>query len=513
MDDMFRNSDKNEFHKCMRMLESSPAAAATGSAKLFKDLFGFFLDYTDSMLGVKTSVKGKFAEALSDGAQDLKNIMLTVRSYPEGFDDFIKADMKNLGSKSRFMKDEERSISISARVVELAINIFLHKKNYIYVSKRIYRECKVNFSNSGAIYENIYLANKSDIFGLLIFMDDLGFLMEIPTKDKSKNRFLPLTFMEVAKACDDDEKEEGKSVKNAMRIIFSHISDCGGGMVFKDVAKDIGLGGLHIPVPINDFIHHGTRKEALEKILGHSLPPVANKRPIQHTFYAAKLCKYIGDANEHQKLYCASADVSVHCNQYCRPIATNAKAFLVYYIANKLGINLRPYYEDYDYEETYYILRDYANMAIAVRDIILTRSSLGGYKKEHDRVHAKYLKKSAKKNNFKIKKDSPYCNLLQGNYRLIKTMAELLEEAAEMHHCVDLYADRIRSGSIAIYKTTYYGQRYTVEIKRNRGKQGYAVGQIRGKYNEAPPAELVSETKRLLAENLLRIRASKPSSQ
>lgn len=76
------------------------------------------------------------------------------------------------------------------------------------------------------------------------------------------------------------------------------------------------------------------------------------------------------------------------------------------------------------------------------------------------------------------------------NIELAKTAGRLLQIGIDQGHCVGTYADRVDSGSCAIYTVTRKDEFYTMELTRCNKK--VSLGQLKGRRN-APAPEKVRE--------------------
>jgi hypothetical protein len=388
-----------------------------------------------------------------------------------------------------------------------------------------------------------------------LYYPDTNTLTEVKRfwrKDQKKgytvhtDKFFPLSLLMMAK-----HVKEMDIVRYTMQQIFTRIAENGGGAVYKDIAHDTERCKISIPVAISSFLGAATRKAALEVILKQELPAIANNRSLQHTFYAAKACRYVKDKNEHQKLFGASEEVSDFCIASKSPIKNNVYKFLLTLISSRAGqgepvakilrrhnkiapnraldhYDVTDIVNDLNYEyienneenpdeceierniiksNDIYALIDYMKVAIVLKDINLKRTSVGGYIKEHDRLYPPAAEKQQKKlGAIKIPKNSPYRKLLPPDrYRLLESAGAIIAEGMIQNHCVGMYCDDVRDGKCAIYTTMYAENRYTIEIRKTgkNKKTEYRVNQIRGRYNNTPPEELVNETQKIFDERMV----------
>jgi hypothetical protein len=460
--------------------------------EIFTDLFGFFASYARKTPHTKTKF---FHGGFYDPCFEIHVTRL--------YDDIGKI----INQATAAIKEHSAIIPYYELTVPSSILRIVAGKHYMVFEANFYNGIRMDASGKN---NNLSFTGKSKGFAWIMHFgdNDVSFYRELVTKGQKfgKERYIPLTFLDVASRTDTNKPSDHMwdntdIIRNAMKIVFSYLAKRGPGNVFRDIAADFKHDQLWIPAPINEFAGCNTKKEALEKVLKQKLPPACNSKSIQHTYYAAKLTRNIKDENEHMKLYLASEEkVSDHCRACRRPITENTKEFLYRYIASTTG------HEDNgnDYVPDTHMLRDYVDLAIALKDINLKRKTIAGYRKEHDRLYLLYIKKKEKKLDFKLKKDDVRRKLLPADrYEIIDTRAGLIMEGDRMGHCVGSYADKVKSGRCAIYKATYQGKPYTIEICKTGTKAKYSVRQVQGRFNRGtPPTELVSQTKALLKESV-----------
>lgn len=129
-------------------------------------------------------------------------------------------------------------------------------------------------------------------------------------------------------------------------------------------------------------------------------------------------------------------------------------------------------------------------------------TSYNGLKRYHDDLVQKLRLRKAKtdKNPFKLKdKWIGVHELLKKSKLKIKHLNStylLDKESADMQHCVEIYAKKVKSGSSYIFHVDYYKKPYTCELVFRKNK--IVINQLYGKYNQQPEPKLRQKLEQLL---------------
>ena len=129
-------------------------------------------------------------------------------------------------------------------------------------------------------------------------------------------------------------------------------------------------------------------------------------------------------------------------------------------------------------------------------------TSYNGLKRYHDELVQKLRLRKAKtdKNPFKLKdKWIKIHDLLKNSKLKIKHLNStylLDKESADMQHCVEIYAKKVKSGSSYIFHIDYYKKPYTCELVFRKDK--VVINQLYGKYNQQPEPKLRQKLEKLL---------------
>ena len=131
-------------------------------------------------------------------------------------------------------------------------------------------------------------------------------------------------------------------------------------------------------------------------------------------------------------------------------------------------------------------------------------TSHNGLKRYHDELAQKLKLRKAKvnKNPFKLKdKWINTHNILQKSKLKIKHLNSVYlldKESADMQHCVQIYDEKVKSGTSYIFHIDYYKKPYTCELViRNKNKK-VVINQLYGKYNQQPDPKLKQKLEKLL---------------
>ena len=263
-------------------------------------------------------------------------------------------------------------------------------------------------------------------------------------------------------------------------------------IVFKDILTDYQNGCTTMPsFSFADIMAAHNRRELLEiKLKKIVTRKKDNAIPLLQSYYIHKAKKYI---NEKDLPIIYQLPFDIFLKLIC-PGTENEKVKYLFqsYYRNVL-------YNDIPNEA--YIINDYVDMCIELKEKISLRMSYNKLKSEHNRLVLLYDSRKVKQ--FKIP-DTTLSKLeLPKEYVRITNKGGLLQEAVIQHHCVASYAEKINKGKCLIYTTIYQGKRYTIEIVFNRKK--FVARQIRGVYNSLPPDNFTKELKKLLRDETIRI--------
>lgn len=153
---------------------------------------------------------------------------------------------------------------------------------------------------------------------------------------------------------------------------------------------------------------------------------------------------------------------------------------------------------------------DYIYLSVDILDmskylktkIEINATSYNGLKRYHDELIQKLRLRKAKtdKNPFKLKdKWIKIHDLLKNSKLKIKHLNStylLDKESADMQHCVEIYAKKVKSGSSYIFHIDYYKKPYTCELVFRKDK--VVINQLYGKYNQQPEPKLRQKLEQLL---------------
>lgn len=153
---------------------------------------------------------------------------------------------------------------------------------------------------------------------------------------------------------------------------------------------------------------------------------------------------------------------------------------------------------------------DYIYLSVDILDmskylkqkIEFNATSYNGLKRYHDELVQKLRLRKAKtdKNPFKLKdKWIEIHELLKKSKLKIKHLNStylLDKESADMQHCVEIYAKKVKSGSSYIFHIDYYKKPYTCELVFRKDK--IVINQLYGKYNQHPDPKLRQKLEKLL---------------
>ena len=154
--------------------------------------------------------------------------------------------------------------------------------------------------------------------------------------------------------------------------------------------------------------------------------------------------------------------------------------------------------------------RDYIYLSNDILDISkylkikieFNATSYNGLKRYHDDLVQKLRLRKAKtdKNSFELKdKWIGVHELLKKSKLKIKHLNStylLDKESADMQHCVEIYAKKVKSGSSYIFHVDYYKKPYTCELVFKKDK--VVINQLYGKYNQQPEPKLRQKLEQLL---------------
>lgn len=150
-----------------------------------------------------------------------------------------------------------------------------------------------------------------------------------------------------------------------------------------------------------------------------------------------------------------------------------------------------------------YLSTDILDMSKYLKQKIeFNATSYNGLKKYHDELVQKLRLRKAKtdKNPFKLKdKWIKIHDLLKNSKLKIKHLNStylLDKESADMQHCVEIYAKKVKSGSSYIFHIEYYKKPYTCELVFRKDK--IVINQLYGKYNQQPDPKLRQKIDNLL---------------
>jgi hypothetical protein len=90
--------------------------------------------------------------------------------------------------------------------------------------------------------------------------------------------------------------------------------------------------------------------------------------------------------------------------------------------------------------------------------------------------------------------------------RAIRTPRELEREGAEMRHCVATCANRIMSGTCAIYSVRIRGRRLTLEVVRRDDR--WVLGDVKGRSHHRPGTRAWDALRPWLEQHRISRRAS-----
>lgn len=136
------------------------------------------------------------------------------------------------------------------------------------------------------------------------------------------------------------------------------------------------------------------------------------------------------------------------------------------------------------------------------RKIEFNATSYNGLKKYHDELVQKLRLRKAKtdKNPFKLKEKWNIVHELLKKSKLktkhLNSTYLLDKESADMQHCVEIYAKKVKSGSSYIFHIDYYKKPYTCELVFRKDK--IVINQLYGKYNQQPEPKLKQKLENLL---------------
>lgn len=168
----------------------------------------------------------------------------------------------------------------------------------------------------------------------------------------------------------------------------------------------------------------------------------------------------------------------------------------------------------------YWLVTDYIgdNLSLKTRNVSLKVKSLKRWQDEHNKASVKRMLKGVPE----IKVDEVYKKALEGleyPYELIETKDRLVQESVELHHCVGTYANRINSGSCAIFSVEYEGERWTLQVRASRiqDKVRFTPVQFRGLCNKSAPdligkrvAEVLNANSDDIPEEVLKVLIMEP---
>ena len=136
------------------------------------------------------------------------------------------------------------------------------------------------------------------------------------------------------------------------------------------------------------------------------------------------------------------------------------------------------------------------------RKIEFNATSYNGLKKYHDELVQKLRLRKSKtdKNPFKLKEKWNIVHELLKKSKLktkhLNSTYLLDKESADMQHCVEIYAKKVKSGSSYIFHIDYYKKPYTCELVFRKDK--IVINQLYGKYNQQPEPKLKQKLENLL---------------
>ena len=267
-------------------------------------------------------------------------------------------------------------------------------------------------------------------------------------------------------------------------------------IVFKDILTDYQNGCTTMPpFSFADIMAAHNRRELLEiKLKKIVTRKKDNVIPLLQSYYIHKTKKYINE-KDLPILYQLPFDI------FLKLICPGTENEKVKYL-------LQSYYRKVLYNDIpneAYIINDYVDMCMELKEKMSLRMSYNKLKSEHNRLILLYDSRKVKQ--FKIP-DTTLSKLeLPKEYVRITNKRGLLQEAVIQHHCVASYAEKINKGKCLIYTTIYQGKRYTIEIVFNRKK--FVARQIRGVCNSLPPDNLIKELKKLLRDETIRVNEQK----
>ncbi len=267
------------------------------------------------------------------------------------------------------------------------------------------------------------------------------------------------------------------------------------GIVFKDILSDYRRGCTDMPpFSFDEVMSSHNRRELLEiKLKKVKTCKKDNTIPLFQSYYVHKAEKYIRES-DLQILYQLPFDI------FHKLVKTGIENQRVKWM-------LQAYYEEVLYsdrktsDDDSYIIRDYIDMSIQLKQKINLMISYKKLCSEHNRLALLYDSKRVRQ--FKIPDTTLSKLVMPKEYVRITGKKMLLHEAAIQHHCVASYADKISRGKCLIYTTIYQEKRYTIEIIFSRKK--FVARQIRGVYNSLPPDSLPKELKKLLSAETARV--------
>lgn len=152
-----------------------------------------------------------------------------------------------------------------------------------------------------------------------------------------------------------------------------------------------------------------------------------------------------------------------------------------------------------------YLSADILNMSQRLKTKIeFNATSHNGLKRYHDELAQKLKLRKAKvnKNPFKLKdKWINTHNLLQKSKLKIKHLNSVYlldKESADMQHCVQIYDEKVKSGTSYIFHIDYYKKPYTCELVIKNKNKKVVINQLYGKYNQQPDPKLKQKLEKLL---------------
>lgn len=265
-------------------------------------------------------------------------------------------------------------------------------------------------------------------------------------------------------------------------------------LLFCDLLKDYKERLLYLPYTFNQIMECKTKRELLQLSFKNiEIPKRLNKENIHIAYLLMKCKKYVKEDEWNKLFEIDFSKVTFYKSNVSEQIRL---LFFHYYYQKILKLDSQKRTLN-DLDEI--LIEDYINLKIKYdrkKKLNLNIKSYRRIKEEHDKLEDSLREKNTPV--IKIPKDSRFKNLkLPKEFELIKTRKRLILESRIQHHCVWSYGQKINNDRCCIYSIVRNGERYTLEVVREKNK--FRINQFMGKFNTNAPNELVQEVNYLLS--------------